>query len=83
MLSRITGRPVDQPTRGLLTTPVDHEKSFTEAVTDLAQRGISLTEIARTEIALGLPSLDEVFFSLTGTTAGGDPAATSPSTRRP
>jgi oleandomycin transport system ATP-binding protein len=61
VLSRITGRPVEEPTRGLLTTPIEDEKDFTDVVVDLAARGIPVTEIA-----LKLPSLDEVFFTLTG-----------------
>ena len=61
VLSRITGRPVEEPTRGLLTTPIEDEKDFTDIVVDLAARGIPVTEIA-----LKLPSLDEVFFTLTG-----------------
>lgn len=61
ILSRITGRPVGEPTRGLLTTPIEDEQDFTNIVVDLASRGIPVTEIA-----LKLPSLDEVFFTLTG-----------------
>ncbi|MDX6231508.1 MAG: oleandomycin transport system ATP-binding protein [Nocardioidaceae bacterium] len=61
VLSRITGRSVEEPTRGLLTTPIEDEKDFTDVVVDLAARGIPVTEIA-----LKLPSLDEVFFTLTG-----------------
>ncbi|MCL3819786.1 ATP-binding cassette domain-containing protein [Aeromicrobium wangtongii] len=61
ILSRITGRPVDEPTRGLLTAPIEAEQDFTAVVVELASRGIGLTEIS-----LSLPSLDEVFFTLTG-----------------
>ena len=68
VLSRITGRPVEEPVRGLLTTPIEREQDFTEIVVDLAARGIALTEVA-----LKLPSLDEVFFTLTG--QGTSPAA--------
>ena len=59
--SRITGRQVEEPARGLLTTPIEDEQHFTDIVVDLASRGIPVTEIA-----LKLPSLDEVFFTLTG-----------------
>jgi len=69
VLSRITGRTVEEPTRGLLTTPIDNEQQFTEVVVDLAARGIPVTEIA-----LRLPSLDEVFFTLTGKGAVPDDA---------
>ena len=61
ILSRITGRPVGDPARGLLTAPIDDEQQFTNVVVDLASRGIPVTEIS-----LSLPSLDEVFFTLTG-----------------
>ena len=45
----------------LRLTPIEDEKDFTDVVVDLAARGIPVTEIA-----LRLPSLDEVFFTLTG-----------------
>jgi oleandomycin transport system ATP-binding protein len=61
VLSRITGRTTGEPTRGLLTAPVEDEQQFTDVVVDLASRGIPVTEIS-----LSLPSLDEVFFTLTG-----------------
>ena len=61
ILSRVTGRPVGEPVRGLLTAPVEDEQQFTNVVVDLASRGIPVTEIS-----LSLPSLDEVFFTLTG-----------------
>jgi oleandomycin transport system ATP-binding protein len=68
MLSRITGRQVAEPTRGLLTTPIEDEQHFTDIVVDLAVRGIPVTEIA-----LKLPSLDEVFFTLTGQSSATEP----------
>jgi oleandomycin transport system ATP-binding protein len=71
ILGRITGRPVGDPTRGLLTAPIDDEQQFTNVVVDLASRGIPVTEIS-----LSLPSLDEVFFTLTGQSASSAPAAT-------
>ena len=61
VLTRITGRPVAEPVRGLLTAPIEDEQQFTNVVVDLASRGIPVTEIS-----LSLPSLDEVFFTLTG-----------------
>ncbi len=66
VLGRITGRPVGEPTRGLLATPIEDEKDFTDIVVELATRGIPVTEIA-----LKLPSLDEVFFTLTGKAGAG------------
>jgi oleandomycin transport system ATP-binding protein len=70
ILSRITGRSVADPTRGLLTAPLDDEQQFTNVVVDLASRGIPVTEIS-----LSLPSLDEVFFTLTGQSASAAPTA--------
>jgi oleandomycin transport system ATP-binding protein len=61
VLSRVTGRPIGEPIRGLLTAPIEDEQQFTNVVVDLASRGIPVTEIS-----LSLPSLDEVFFTLTG-----------------
>lgn len=61
VVSRVTGRSVEEPSRGLLTTAIEDESDFTNIVVDLASRGIPVTEIA-----LKLPSLDEVFFTLTG-----------------
>jgi len=68
VLSRITGRTVGEPTRGLLTAPIEDEQQFTNVVVDLASRGIPVTEIS-----LSLPSLDEVFFTLTGQKATTEP----------
>ena len=47
--------------RGRLTVPVDSETALGETVNALAREQISVTELS-----LHLPSLDEVFFSLTG-----------------
>lgn len=69
VLGRITGRPVSEATRGLLTAPIEAEGDFTQIVAELAAQGIPLTEIALT-----LPSLDEVFFTLTGQGAAAQPA---------
>ncbi|MFI5426393.1 ATP-binding cassette domain-containing protein [Aeromicrobium sp. UC242_57] len=71
VLSRVTGRSVGELTRGLLTTPIEAEHDFTTIVADLAARGIALTEIS-----LSLPSLDEVFFTLTGQGAANAPTDT-------
>jgi oleandomycin transport system ATP-binding protein len=45
----------------VITVPVDGDAAFTEVVRRLSQRGITVTELS-----LRLPSLDEVFFTLTG-----------------
>lgn len=70
MLTRITGRPVEQPAKGLLAVPVVDGNALTDVVAGLGQRGIEITELA-----LKLPDLDEVFFTLTGKPAPADDAA--------
>ncbi|AWB93299.1 ATP-binding cassette domain-containing protein [Aeromicrobium chenweiae] len=70
IISRITGRPVDEPARGVLSAPIEAEEDFTSVVVELASRSIPLTEIS-----LSLPSLDEVFFTLTG--QGAAPASST------
>ena len=60
VLAQVSGREVEQVTKGLLAVPAD-DGVLTQVVADLAERGITLTELA-----LKLPDLDEVFFSLTG-----------------
>ena len=53
--------------KGVLAVPVGGDAAMTEAVTRLAAAGVAVTELS-----LHLPSLDEVFFSLTGRTASSD-----------
>jgi len=65
LLSRISGRAPDEPAKGLLSVPVDDTAALTDAVAALAERGIDVTELA-----LKLPDLDEVFFTLTGDERG-------------
>ena len=72
LLSRVTGPPVGEPVRGLVTAPIEREQEFTAVVADLAARGIGLTEIS-----LALPSLDEVFFTLTGRGDRPDPSTST------
>ena len=62
LLARVTGRPVEQPGTGLVAVPAD-DAELTEVVAELSRRGIAVTELA-----LKLPDLDEVFFTLTGRT---------------
>ncbi|MET1075337.1 MAG: ATP-binding cassette domain-containing protein [Umezawaea sp.] len=57
----VADRQVESPARGVLTVPVDGDAAFTEIVRRLAQERIAVTELS-----LRLPSLDEVFFTLTG-----------------
>ncbi len=63
ILSSVAGHEVESPQRGVLTVPVDAERAFTEVVRRLDEAGIGVLELS-----LRLPSLDEVFFTLTGHT---------------
>jgi oleandomycin transport system ATP-binding protein len=62
LLARVTGREVEEPGAGLLAVPAD-EEALGQVVAQLRERGIAVTELA-----LKLPDLDEVFFTLTGRT---------------
>jgi oleandomycin transport system ATP-binding protein len=73
LLARVTGRPVEQPGTGLVAVPAD-DAELTEVVAELSRRGIAVTELA-----LKLPDLDEVFFTLTGRTR---PAAAAADTAK-
>ena len=53
--------------KGVLAVPVADDSALTATVSRLASAGIGVTELS-----LHLPSLDEVFFSLTGRTASED-----------
>ncbi|MFG1678081.1 ATP-binding cassette domain-containing protein [Micromonospora sp. NPDC049282] len=56
-----TGAEPELPRPGLLTVPVENDAVFTAVVRRLDDAGIGVVELA-----LRLPSLDEVFFTLTG-----------------
>lgn len=73
LLTRVTGRTVEEPAKGLLAVPVEDERALTQVVRDLDERGIPVTELS-----LKLPSLDEVFFSLTGRGVSADDTAETP-----
>ena len=51
----------------MLAVPVADDSALTATVSRLASAGIGVTELS-----LHLPSLDEVFFKLTGRTASDD-----------
>ncbi|MFF5234613.1 ATP-binding cassette domain-containing protein [Dactylosporangium sp. NPDC000521] len=51
----------EQTRKGVLSVPVSGDEALTEAVARLATAGIAVTELS-----MRLPSLDEVFFTLTG-----------------
>ncbi|WP_329083396.1 ATP-binding cassette domain-containing protein [Streptosporangium sp. NBC_01469] len=61
IVGAVAGRAPESPSRGVLTVPVDGDAAFTEVVRRLDREGIGVTELS-----LRLPSLDEVFFTLTG-----------------
>ncbi|MFD2792086.1 ATP-binding cassette domain-containing protein [Promicromonospora vindobonensis] len=63
VVERVTGRPVEHQHGGVLTTPADATQHFTDVVGALESARIDVAELA-----LRLPSLDDVFFSLTGVT---------------
>ncbi|GAA4191784.1 daunorubicin resistance protein DrrA family ABC transporter ATP-binding protein [Streptosporangium oxazolinicum] len=61
IVGAVAGRAPESPSRGVLTVPVDGDTAFTEVVRRLDREGVGVTELS-----LRLPSLDEVFFTLTG-----------------
>jgi len=62
LLQRVGTRDPEQPSPDQLAVPVVDETALTDVVAELAARGIRVSELS-----LRLPSLDEVFYSLTGT----------------
>jgi oleandomycin transport system ATP-binding protein len=68
ILSEVSsGAAADEVRKGVLAVPVSDDEALTESVARFAAARISVTELS-----LHLPSLDEVFFSLTGRTAAED-----------
>src|SRR3954464_13193739 len=63
LIGEVAGARPEATARGVLSVPVTGDEILADAVYRLAA-----AEIAVTELALPLPSLDEVFFSLTGRT---------------
>ncbi|MEU8149663.1 ATP-binding cassette domain-containing protein [Nonomuraea sp. NPDC048901] len=70
IISAVAGRPAESPGRDVTTVPVEGDAAFTEIVARLDAAGIAVTELS-----LRLPSLDEVFFTLTGHHADKEDAA--------
>lgn len=64
LLGRVGTRAPEHPAPDLVSVPVASELALTETVAQLAAESIGVTELS-----LRLPSLDEVFYSLTGHTA--------------
>ncbi|MGV8979073.1 MAG: ATP-binding cassette domain-containing protein [Cellulomonas sp.] len=67
ILRGVAGTQAEQARKGVLTVPVSDDSALTTAVAQLASAGIAVTELS-----LHLPSLDEVFFTLTGRSAADD-----------
>ncbi len=65
IIAELAGQRADSPTRGTVSVPVAGDEVLGEAVARLSAAGIAVTELS-----LHLPSLDEVFSTLTGHTAG-------------
>jgi len=63
LLERVGTRAPDSPAPDQLSVPVLDESALTAVVAELAAQQISVSELS-----LRLPSLDEVFYSLTGKT---------------
>ncbi|GAA1029194.1 daunorubicin resistance protein DrrA family ABC transporter ATP-binding protein [Virgisporangium ochraceum] len=61
VLQAVAGAEPESPMPGVLTVPVTDDAAFTAIVRRLDEAGIGVVELA-----LRLPSLDEVFFTLTG-----------------
>jgi oleandomycin transport system ATP-binding protein len=61
ILATVAGRAPESAARGVLTVPVDGDTAFLAVVRRIEEAGIGVTELS-----LRLPSLDEVFFTLTG-----------------
>jgi oleandomycin transport system ATP-binding protein len=61
ILSVVAGARPEPAGRGRLVVPVDSDSALTDVVARLSNAGITVTELS-----LHLPSLDEVFFTLTG-----------------
>jgi oleandomycin transport system ATP-binding protein len=71
IITHIAQARADHPARGTVSVPVKGDAALAEAVYRLTDAGIAVTELS-----LMLPSLDQVFFSLTGrhTEAAPEPA---------
>ena len=79
LLTKVGTREPEQPAPDQLSVPVADDHALTAIVGELAREGIPVSELS-----LRLPSLDEVFYSLTGTKQNAeadDTAASSPETQ--
>jgi oleandomycin transport system ATP-binding protein len=67
ILAAVAQREPESPGRGVLTVPIDDDRAFPIVVRRIEEAGIGVMELS-----LRLPSLDEVFFTLTGKPATAD-----------
>jgi oleandomycin transport system ATP-binding protein len=67
ILALVAGRDAESPSRGVLRVPVASDAALGAVVGRLTAAGIAVTELS-----LSLPSLDSVFFQLTGRRAADD-----------
>jgi oleandomycin transport system ATP-binding protein len=72
ILTTFSGRYPESDGRGALTIPVDSDAVLPDVLARLREAGIAVEEFS-----LHLPSLDEVFFTLTGTRSFDDTAEAS------
>ena len=77
LLARIGTREVEQPAPDQLAVPVADDGALTAVVSALATERIAVSELA-----LRLPSLDEVFYALTGERAGDEASTTITTTEK-
>jgi len=70
IVGEIAGQTAHRPRRGVVTAPVASDAVLPEVVGRLTAAGITVSELS-----LHLPSLDEVFFTLTGRTDAEEGAA--------
>jgi oleandomycin transport system ATP-binding protein len=78
MLARLGTRAPDQPSPDMLSVPVLDDTALTAIVGELAAAHIPVSELS-----LRLPSLDEVFYSLTGDQRSGEPSVDASTTPTP
>lgn len=79
ILSQVsTGAPADEIRKGMLAVPVADDEALAATVARLGAAGIAVTELS-----LHLPSLDEVFFTLTGRPASDETPGSPTTTRTP
>jgi oleandomycin transport system ATP-binding protein len=74
IVAEVAGARPDSPGRGVVSAPVDGDEALTATVGKLAAAGIAVAELS-----LHLPSLDEVFFTLTGARREGAAAGSTDS----